>query len=92
MPVAAPGGVVSVMTANAKASAVRPALEQRWDDALAAFDSRVEIGVLGIQGRADTVEEIGEFMERGGVAPEHWYGVWLFVDWLGFRRRRAGPG
>ena len=81
---AAPGGVVSVMTANAKASAVRPALEQRWDDALAAFDSRVEIGVLGVQGRADTVEEIGELMARGGVAPEHWYGVWLFVDWLEF--------
>ncbi len=81
---AAPGGVVSIMTGNAKASAVRPALEQRWDDALAAFDSRVEIGVLGVQGRADTVEEIGELMERAGVATERWYGVWLFVDWLEF--------
>ena len=32
-------GVVSIMTGNAKAMAVRPALERRWDDALAAFDA-----------------------------------------------------
>src|SRR5690606_1939010 len=55
---AAPGGVVSIMTGNAHASAVRPALERRWQDALAAFDSRTEIGVLGLRGRADTVEEL----------------------------------
>jgi SAM-dependent methyltransferase len=42
---AADGGVVSIMTANANASAVRPALERRWTDALASFESRTEIGV-----------------------------------------------
>ncbi len=81
---AADGGLVSVMTGNAKAMAVRPALERRWDDALVAFDSRVEVGVLGVPGRADTVEEIGELLRHGGVQPVQWYGVWLFVDWLGF--------
>ena len=44
---AAPGGVVSVMTGNARAGAVRPAMERRWRDALASFDARTEIGVLG---------------------------------------------
>ena len=44
--------------------AVRPALERRWDDALAAFDARTEIGVLGVPGRADTVEELSELMRR----------------------------
>src|SRR3954453_2474224 len=44
----APGGLVSVMTANARAMAVRPALERRWDDALAAFDARSEVGVVGV--------------------------------------------
>jgi S-adenosylmethionine-dependent methyltransferase len=48
---AAAGGVVSIMTGNARAMAVRPALERRWDDALAAFDARAEIGVLGVPGR-----------------------------------------
>lgn len=81
---AGPGGVVSIMTGNAKAAAVRPALEQRWEDALASFDARTEIGVLGVPGRADTVEELSEILRSQGVEPLRWYGVWLFVDWLEF--------
>ncbi|GAA2756340.1 methyltransferase [Actinopolymorpha rutila] len=77
-------GIVSIMTANANAMAVRPALERRWDDALAAFDSRREIGVLGVPGRADTVDELSELIRRRGIEPVRWYGVWLFVDWLEF--------
>lgn len=88
---AAPGGIVSIMTANAHASAVRPALERRWDDALASFDSRTEIGVLGVQGRADTVEEISELIRSHGVDPLRWYGVWLFVDWLEFGGANLDP-
>lgn len=64
---AAPGGVVSIMTGNANTMAVRPALERRWDDALAAFDARAEIGVLGVPARADTVEELSELRSRGGT-------------------------
>ena len=41
---AAPSGVVSIMTANAQAMAVRPAMEQRWGDALASFDARPRSG------------------------------------------------
>lgn len=81
---AAPGGIVSIMTGNAKAMAVRPALERRWGDALAAFDARTEIGVLGVPSRADTVDELSELMRRSGIEPLRWYGVWLFVDWLEF--------
>lgn len=80
----ADGGVVSIMTGNAHAMAVRPAMERRWDDALAAFDARTEIGVLGVPGRADTVEELSDLMHGHGVEPEQWYGVWLFIDWLEF--------
>lgn len=81
---AAPGGIVSIMTGNAHAGAVRPALERRWEDALASFDARTEIGVLGVPGRADTVEELSELIRGRGVEPVRWYGVWLFVDWLEF--------
>ena len=80
----APGGLVSIVTGNALASAVRPAMERRWADALAAFDSRTEIGVLGVQGRADTVDELSDLLRDRGVLPVGWYGVWLFVDWLEF--------
>jgi S-adenosylmethionine-dependent methyltransferase len=88
---AAAGGVVSIMTGNAKAGAVRPALERRWDDALTAFDSRREIGVLGVPGRADTVEELSELMQSREVRPLRWYGVWLFVDWLEFSGAELDP-
>ncbi len=89
---AAAGGVVSIMTGNAKAMAVRPALERRWDDALASFDARAEIGVLGVPGRADTVEELSELVRSRGVEPLRWYGVWLFVDWLEFSGAELDPG
>jgi S-adenosylmethionine-dependent methyltransferase len=88
---AATGGVVSIMTGNANAAAVRQALERRWDDALASFDSRTEIGVLGVPGRADTVEELSDLLRARGVEPWHWYGVWLFVDWLEFAGVRLDP-
>jgi SAM-dependent methyltransferase len=88
---ALPGGTLSIMTANAHAGAVRPALERRWDDALASFDARTEIGVLGVQGRADTVEELSELLRDRGVTPVDWYGVWLFVDWLEFAGATLDP-
>ncbi len=77
-----PGGIVSVMALNAHTVAVRPALDRRWADALAAFDATGEIGVLGADTRGDTVEGLSVLLQQGGVDPEAWYGVWLFTDWL----------
>lgn len=88
---AAPGGVVSVMTGNAKTTAVQPALERRWQDALAAFDTTHGVGVLGLPGRADTVEELSALIQGRGVEPERWYGVWLFIDWLEFSGVELDP-
>jgi S-adenosylmethionine-dependent methyltransferase len=88
---AADDGIISIMTGNARATAVRPALERRWDDALASFDARTGIGVLGVPGRADTVEELSELIQSCGVEPLRWYGVWLFVDWLEFSGVKLDP-
>lgn len=79
---AAPGGVVSVMALNAATLAVRPALERRWADALAAFDARGERGVLGVDTRADTIAEMTELLRANSVESLGWYGVWLFTDWM----------
>ena len=89
---AAAGGIVSIMAGNARAAAVRPALERRWDEALASFDARSEIGVLGLPTRADTVDELSDLVRSRGVQPLRWYGVWLFVDWLDFSGARLDPG
>jgi hypothetical protein len=80
------------MTGNAKTMAVRPALEQKWYEALASFDVVSEVGVLGVQGRADTVEDLSELMSGRRVEPLRWYGVWLFVDWLEFAGVELDPG
>ena len=88
---AAPGGIVSIMTGNAAAAAVQPALERRWADALASFDATTRIGVLGVRGTSHTVEELSALIQTCGVAPERWYGVWLFVDWLEFSGVELDP-
>jgi len=76
------GGIVSVMALNAHTLAVRPALDHRWADALVAFDTTVEVGVLGTDTRGDTVEGLSALLQQTGVDPQAWYGVWLFTDWL----------
>jgi S-adenosylmethionine-dependent methyltransferase len=76
------GGVVSILALNAHTMAVRPALERQWTEALAAFDATSEVGVLGADTRADTVEDLSALLQRYDVQPEAWYGVWLFSDWL----------
>jgi S-adenosylmethionine-dependent methyltransferase len=77
-----PGGLVSIMALSADTLAIRPAIDQRWTDALAAFDATSEVGVLGTLTRADTVEGLSQLLIRGGVQLEAWYGVWLFTDWM----------
>ncbi|MGW5669507.1 hypothetical protein [Micromonospora sp. NPDC003776] len=72
----------SATALNARTLAVRPALDRRWADALAAFDATGEMGVLGVDTRGDTVEGLSGLLRQNGVDPERWYGVWLFSDWL----------
>lgn len=70
------------MALKARTLAVRPALDRRWADALAAFDATGEVGVLGTDTRGDTVEGLSALLEDSAVNLEAWYGVWLFTDWL----------
>jgi SAM-dependent methyltransferase len=88
---AAAGGIVSIMAGNARAAAVRPAMERRWADALESFDARDEIGVLGLPTRVHTVEELSQLVRSHGVEPLRWYGVWLFVDWLDLSGAELDP-
>lgn len=85
------GGIVSILAGNSDTSAVRPAMERRWDDALASFDATSEIGVLGLPTYGQTVDELGDMVRAHGVRPVRWYGVWLFVDWLDFAGTPVDP-
>lgn len=88
-----PGGVVSLVAKNRRALALRPALEQRWSDALAAFDVQHETNRLGLRTRADTVDDLTARLAGHRVAREAWYGVRLFVALLDveFEASRRDP-
>lgn len=80
-----PGAVVSVLAKNAAALVVRPALEGRYKDALAAFDADRDLGRLGVVTRGDTVADLSRLFRRVGVETIRWYGVRVFTDHLGDR-------
>ena len=80
-----PGGVVSVLTKNATALAMRPALEGRHQDALFSLKVDRDRGRLGVITRGDTVEDLYERLREAGVEELWWYGVRVFTDHLGDR-------
>lgn len=86
------GGLVSILTKNARALAMRPGRRGDWAGAMEAFDSVREVNALGIETRADTVEGVSHLLERHGVEPVAWYGVRLFTEDWGRDRPRADPG
>ena len=62
-----------------------PAQEGRWSDALAAFDADRQVNGLGIDTRADRVDDLSALLADNGVDPIAWYGVRLFTDSLAAR-------
>lgn len=77
---ARPGGVVSVVVKNRDALAMRPALEGRWEDALAAFDASGDAGGLGVENRAHTRDEVATALAAAGAEVSAWYGVRVLSD------------
>ncbi|MEZ0076261.1 methyltransferase [Planotetraspora sp. GP83] len=77
------GGLLSILTKNGDALAMRPGLEARWADALAAMGSRREVGRLGVPTRADTLSDVQGMLSAAGAETVAWYGVRIFTDHLG---------
>jgi SAM-dependent methyltransferase len=75
-----PGGLVSIVAKSADVMAVRPALAGDWAGALAAFDAEREVNGLGLETRADRVDDLSALLAARGVDPIGWYGVRLFTD------------
>jgi S-adenosylmethionine-dependent methyltransferase len=80
-----PGGFISVLTKNAAALAMRPALEGRYQDALTSLEVDRDKGRLGVITRGDTVDGLYAAFREAGVEPLQWYGVRVFTDHLGER-------
>lgn len=77
-----PGGTVSFVVKNRDALAMRPALERRWADALAAFDAEGDAGGLGVTNRAHSLAEATDALSTRGADIVAWYGVRVFSDSL----------
>ena len=80
--IARPGAVISILTKNADALAMRPAFEGRYKDALDAFNAERETNRLGINTRADTIPELSAKLKEYGIELKEWYGVRVFTDHL----------
>jgi S-adenosylmethionine-dependent methyltransferase len=80
-----PGALISVLAKNASALALRPALEGRYEDALAALEMDRDLGGLGVVTRGDTIEGLSALFEEAGIELVRWYGVRVFTEHLGDR-------
>ncbi|WP_433358869.1 methyltransferase [Streptosporangium sp. CA-115845] len=78
-----PGGLISVLTKNGDALAMRPGLEARWADALQIMNAGTEVGNLGVTSRGHTLRQLQTLMTDAGAVIARWYGVRIFTDHLG---------
>jgi S-adenosylmethionine-dependent methyltransferase len=75
-----PAGSLSVTFRNGHALAMRPALRGDWRGALAAFGSQRYTNELGIDARADLLDDVVADLRALGLEPAEWYGVRVFND------------
>jgi S-adenosylmethionine-dependent methyltransferase len=78
--VVAPGGIVSVLVRNGDALAMRPGLLGDWDSAGKAFDGAGYQNRLGLDARADRLEDLTAALARRHLPVSRWYGVRVFTD------------
>jgi SAM-dependent methyltransferase len=76
------GGLLSIVTKNGDALAMRPGLEGRWADAVAVLDSDAETGNLGVASRGDSLPGISAALDAIGAETVAWYGIRVLTDHL----------
>ena len=81
--VTAPGGLVSLLVRNGDALAMRPGLLRDWAAAAAAFDGTGYLNRIGVQARADRLDDLAARLAATGLEVERWYGVRVFTDAAG---------
>jgi SAM-dependent methyltransferase len=78
-----PGGLISVLSKNAEALAMRPALQGQYRKALRSLEADRDEGPLGTLTRADTVAGLRGILEAAGGEFIAWHGVRSFTEHLG---------
>lgn len=81
----APGGVLSLVARNAAGMALRPGLRRQWADVLDLLDEAEQpvphyVNELGVQARADRLEELASYVSGRRMHVEAWYGIRVLTD------------
>jgi S-adenosylmethionine-dependent methyltransferase len=78
--VVAPGGLVSLLVRNGDALAMRPGLLGDWDGVREAFDGLAYRNRIGVDARADRLDDLTAALARRRMPVSQWYGVRVFTD------------
>ena len=78
--VVVPGGIVSLLVRNGDALAMRPGLLGDWDGVGKAFDGVAYRNRIGVDARADRLEDLTAALARRRMPVSRWYGVRVFTD------------
>lgn len=78
--VLAPDGIVSLLVRNGDALAMRPGLLGDWDSAEKSFGATGYVNRIGLNARADRLEDLTAALARRRMRVSRWYGVRLFTD------------
>lgn len=76
----APDGVLSLLVRNGDALAMRPGLLGDWDAARRAFESSSYDNRIGVEARADRLDDLVASLAGRGMTVRAWYGVRVFTD------------
>ena len=75
-----PDGLLSLTVRNTHALAMRPGLRRQWSAALAALETRRYVNELGVEARADRLEDVVGDLDAVGMELAGWFGVRIFND------------
>lgn len=75
-----PGGMLSLLVRNGDALAMRPGLLGDWDSVGEAFDGGSYLNRIGVDARADRLEDLTAALALRQMPVAHWYGVRVFTD------------
>jgi S-adenosylmethionine-dependent methyltransferase len=78
--VSGPDGRLSITVRNGHALAMRPGLRGDWNAAIAAFDAEGYINEVGVEARADRLEDVSADLKHVGMEIVSWSGVRVFND------------
>lgn len=77
-----PGGLLSVLSVNPDASAMRSGLQGRWRDVVATLQAGEQMDAQYAKCREHRREDIVRFMEAAGAETLGWQGIGIFTDHL----------